>query len=123
MKLRHEHPAGELRFTGYASGEIRINDQIHQQPVILYGRTLVSGWTDNTIGTLDAADAETLSALPVSVLLLGTGSRHCFPPMAIAAACAKAGIGLEAMGTAAASRTYNILANEGRSVAAAVLLP
>ncbi len=41
----------------------------------------------------------------------------------VLAACLTRGIGLEAMTNAAAARTYNVLASEGRRVALAMVLP
>ena len=55
-------------------------------------------------------------------LLLGTGAIQIFPDPAIRAAFAAAGVGIEAMDTGAACRTYNILAAEGRHVVAALLV-
>jgi uncharacterized protein len=55
-------------------------------------------------------------------VLLGTGARLRFPPAALTAPLARAGIGLEVMDVQAACRTYNILAAEDRVVVAALLL-
>jgi uncharacterized protein len=56
------------------------------------------------------------------IVLLGTGPRLRFPSPAVYASLLKARIGVEVMDTAAACRTYNILAAEGRRVAAALML-
>ena len=56
------------------------------------------------------------------VVLLGTGARLRFPPAAVLAPLTRAGIGVEVMDTAAACRTYNILAGDGRRVVAALLM-
>jgi uncharacterized protein len=45
-----------------------------------------------------------------------------FPHPRLTRALTEAGIGLEVMDTPAACRTYNILAAEGRRVAAAILI-
>ena len=52
-------------------------------------------------------------------LLLGTGQLHIFPDGSLQEAFAAHNIGLEAMTTGAACRTYNVLLAEGRPVAAA----
>lgn len=57
------------------------------------------------------------------MILLGTGARQLFPKADVVAACLTRGIGLEAMTNAAAARTYNVLASEGRRVALAMVLP
>ena len=62
-----------------------------------------------------------LAALKPEVVLLGTGSRLRFPSPRLTAALARAGIGLEVMDVQAACRTFNILAEEERRVAAALV--
>jgi uncharacterized protein len=64
----------------------------------------------------------TLAQLQVEVVIFGSGSRIRFPKPAWLAPLAAARIGIETMDTAAACRTYNILAQEGRDVAVALLL-
>jgi uncharacterized protein len=54
-------------------------------------------------------------------LLLGTGAKQVFPTPDLRRAFAEAGVGLEAMNTGAACRTYNILLAEGRPVGAALI--
>ena len=55
------------------------------------------------------------------MLILGVGERLVHPPASIRQAFRDAGIGLEVMDTATACRTYNLLAGEGRNIAAALL--
>jgi uncharacterized protein len=64
----------------------------------------------------------TLAQLQVEVVIFGSGSRIRFPKPAWLAPLAAARIGIETMDTPAACRTYNILAQEGRDVAVALLL-
>ncbi|KJS77022.1 MAG: MTH938/NDUFAF3 family protein [Serpentinimonas sp.] len=56
------------------------------------------------------------------LLLLGSGLRLRFVAPALLRPLIEAGIGVETMDTLAAARTYNILAAEGRRVAAALLI-
>lgn len=63
-----------------------------------------------------------LAELRVEVVIFGSGERIRFPRPAWLAPLAAARIGIETMDTAAACRTYNILAQEGREVAVALLL-
>ena len=65
---------------------------------------------------------DTLARLGVEVVIFGSGARLRFPKPAWLASLARARIGIETMDTAAACRTYNILAQEGRNVAVALLL-
>ena len=54
--------------------------------------------------------------------MLGSGASQAFPPPEAMAACLARGIGLETMTNAAAARTYNVLAGEGRRVVAGFIL-
>jgi uncharacterized protein len=57
----------------------------------------------------------------VEFVLLGTGLVNALPPRTVRDALKAAGIGLEFMSTEAAARTYNVLASEGRRMAAALI--
>ena len=65
---------------------------------------------------------ERIAELKVEVVIFGSGPRIRFPKPAWLAALAARRIGIETMDTPAACRTYNILAQEGRQVAVALLL-
>jgi uncharacterized protein len=71
---------------------------------------------------LGPADFELLAGLRVEVVIFGSGERIRFPRPAWIAPLAARRIGVETMDTAAACRTYNILAQEGREVAVALIL-
>jgi uncharacterized protein len=57
----------------------------------------------------------------IELLLLGCGPRMALIPSTLRAALRAKGIVLEPMDTGAACRTYNVLAAEGRKVAAALI--
>jgi uncharacterized protein len=65
---------------------------------------------------------DVLLALEPALVLLGSGARQRFPAPAVLAACLTRGIGIEVMDNAAAARTFNLLAGEGRRVVAGFLL-
>lgn len=84
---------------------------------------MVENWTPRSIGEIDDAAVEQILALQPAVVLLGTGLVQRLPAPSLLARFLRRGIGLEAMDNAAAARTYNLLAAEGRRVVAAFLLP
>ncbi|NML15367.1 Mth938-like domain-containing protein [Azohydromonas caseinilytica] len=63
-----------------------------------------------------------LLQLRPELVIFGSGPRLRFVRPALLRPLIQAGIGVETMDTAAACRTYNVLASEGRIVAAALLL-
>lgn len=83
---------------------------------------IVESWNVSGVDKLTATDVEALIELKAELVLLGTGDSLRFPDMRLLATLAAAGIGLEVMDTKAACRTYNILSEEGRDVAAALII-
>ncbi len=100
---------------GYGPGFFRIGGQVIAGPVIVT-RTGAQSW-----GGLD--DPAPLLALAgeVDVLFLGMGAEIARPPAGLVAALEAAGLGVEAMASPPAARTYNVLLAEARRVAAALL--
>jgi uncharacterized protein len=80
-------------------------------------------WAASSLTTLTLDDfTEVLASRgAVEFVLLGTGLTQGLPPRALRDGLKAAGIGLEFMSTEAASRTYNVVASEGRRVAAALI--
>jgi uncharacterized protein len=121
MKLHLSNTAGLNMFTAYGEDYISVNHQKHEGNLIVLPAEIRSGWTAAKPDSLGEADMQQLLELGTEIVLLGTGSRLRFPPGALMRPFAAAGIGLEVMDLQAACRTYNILAAEGRKVAAALL--
>jgi uncharacterized protein len=105
---------------GYSDGEVRINELVQRAPCIVTAQQLVLDWQARTIGTLGLADLEPIFALQPDVVLFGTGPKQIFPERAIRQAFARRKVGLEVMDLGAACRTFNILVQEERRVAAAL---
>ena len=108
--------------TGYGPGWVGINTDRITGSVIVGSRGERIDWAAARFEDLDAAHFEQLAKLAPEVVIFGSGNRIRFPQPGWLRPLVAAGIGLETMDTAAACRTYNILAQEGRHVAAALLL-
>ncbi len=106
--------------SGYAPGEVRIGERVQRSPCIVTATQLLLDWQARDVATLAERDLEALFALQPDVVLLGTGARQIFPGSAIRQAFAARHVGLEVMNLGAACRTYNILVQEERRVAAAL---
>ena len=123
MQLSHERPDYAWVLRGADGRQARVNDRVLTRSFALAPDRLVEDWPAPAAATeLAAADLEPLLALDPELVVLGTGSRQAFPPAAVMAACLTRGIGIEVMDNAAAARTYNVLAGEGRRVVVALLL-
>jgi uncharacterized protein len=121
VKLHLSSTAGFNIFTAYGEGYVAVNHRKYEENLIVLPDSVTPDWSTATVATLAAADMDKLLALGAEIVLLGTGSRLRFPAGALVRPFAPAGIGLEVMDLQAACRTYNILAAEGRKVAAALL--
>ena len=98
---------------------MRIGGEVWREPVLL-SLEEVRAWPlqDDEPITLEHL-APLIEAQP-DVIILGTGETQRFPDHSISHSLLNQGIGLEVMDTGAACRTYNVLASEGRAVAAAL---
>ncbi len=122
MKL-HQDAAGALNtVTAYGPGWVEVNRQRHETAILLAPEGPVRAWKVDSFEALTAADFERLLPERPEIVLLGTGSTQRFPQPRLVAPLSAARIGVDAMTTAAACRTYNILLGEGRRVVAALLL-
>jgi uncharacterized protein len=111
---------GRAPIDAYGNGGFRFADMSHRGAILCLPSG-VYAWEPST--PLNAASFAPAFAEKddLNILLLGTGATQVFPARDLRRAFADAGIGLEAMNTGAACRTYNILLAEGRSVGAALL--
>ncbi|MDP2828377.1 MAG: Mth938-like domain-containing protein [Sulfuricellaceae bacterium] len=122
MKLHLQTPDGILLINGYESGSISVNGKRHEQSLIILPQRIIENWSHGEPSELCAEHFSNLREAGLEILLLGTGVKHRFPSPRLMVYLAGMGIGLESMDTLAACRTYNILAGEGRKVAAALML-
>ena len=113
--VRQGGPAGVPVIQGYAPGGWRVSGQLWP------GAVLVMPDGVRTIAGVGEVDLAAVTSDMVEVLLVGTGSLMSRPDISLLAALRARGIAAEYMDSKAAARTYNVLANEGRRVAAALL--
>ncbi|KAF1045829.1 Mth938-like domain-containing protein [Xylophilus sp.] len=121
MKLQPDRSDVQT-ITGYGPGWVGVDKDRVDGSVIVGARGVREPWYCGRFEDLTAAHFERLAGLEAEVMIFGSGQRNRFPQPAWLRPLVARGIGLETMDTAAACRTYNILAAEGRNVVAALLL-
>ncbi|MEJ2275217.1 MAG: Mth938-like domain-containing protein [Woeseiaceae bacterium] len=121
MKFTRESSAN-LVIRSVSGDAIRINEQNYSETVVLTAENLLGTWPSTPVADLSPADFDIVFEARPEVVLLGTGPTNVFPPRELTFAFARQGVGLEVMNTPAAARTFNVLANEGRRVAAVLYL-
>ena len=121
LKFTRELSA-QLVIRSVSEASIRVNDSAYSESIVLTPDDELTMWSDKPIDDLTEADFDSVVGTKPEIVLLGTGVSNVFPPRQLTFAFARKGIGLEVMDTAAAARTFNVLANEGRRVAAVLYL-
>ncbi len=106
---------------GLSEGRFTVDGERHRALLLTPERA--SGWDAPALAALDPADVEALLALEPApeFLILGTGPAMAFPPRAFVQALEQRGIGVEAMDSRAAARTWGILRAEERWIVAAIM--
>ena len=89
---------------------------------IITPECVLADWPPRQICELQTSDMEILLENNAEVYLVGTGLNQHFPSPALSRCFADAGKAVDFMTSRAACHTYNLLASEGRKVAAAVII-
>jgi len=108
--------------TAHGPGWVGVNGEKITGSVIIGSRGERIDWPCKRFEDLGGDHFGQLDSLGAELVIFGSGSRIRFPKAEWLQALIAKRIGLETMDTAAACRTYNILAGEGRHVLAALLL-
>lgn len=122
MQLTHDRAEGYFFIRACRIDAITVVDrELHASFVVAPDR-VIEDWPVVAPDRIEATDLDAVLALDPELVLIGTGQRQVFPPPKALLPLLRRGIGVEVMDNAAASRTYNLLAAEGRRVVAAFML-
>ena len=99
-----------------------VNAQAHTRSVLVPWQGAAETWPVDAIEQLAVQHFELVLALKPELVIFGSGTRLQFIKPALYLPLIERRIGFETMDTAAACRTYNVLASEGRAVVAALLV-
>lgn len=144
MQLQAESNPALNTITAYGDDYIEINAVTYNHAVFFWPEGEVKRWDAHGVKDITGAQLMAIAGLTPAatnpldfldepedrqrrpdnapeVLLVGTGQHQHFLPVAVTRTLLELGIGVEAMSTQAAARTYNILMAEGRRVVAALL--
>ncbi|MFK7860149.1 MAG: Mth938-like domain-containing protein [Granulosicoccus sp.] len=124
MKM-HLETSDQNLISNYGTGVLSINSKDYRSNILITRTRVVEDWFSGSLDELTLEHFDPLfdgveSEIP-EILLLGSGSTHVFPDFSLMAALKQKGIAMEVMNTRAACRTYSVLVNEYRPVAAALL--
>lgn len=124
MKFHADKP-DSLSITAIGEGWVAVNGERHHSSRVLTSAGQIQAWACERFEHLTAAHFETLLNVmpePPELVIFGSGQRLRFAPPVLMRTLIERRIGVETMDTAAACRTFNILATEGRRVVAALII-
>jgi len=106
---------------GFTARGFAVDGRVHEGVLLTPERA--EDWTPPPLAELGIGHLEPIipPERPPEFLILGTGPVMAFPPRALIRALDERGIGLEAMDSRAAARTWGMLRGEGRWIAAALM--
>ena len=121
MKLQAERTEGSNAIARHSMEGVVIDGHSYTCNVIVPWQGTVIHWSAKGFEALAENDFGQLLGLKPELVIFGSGKHIRFPPPGVLRPLLNARIGIEAMDTAAACRTYNVLLAEGRCVVAALL--
>ena len=107
----------------FGPGGFRVSGTWRAGSLLLLDDTAMN-WRPTALADITPADFAAVFAAGPAVsefILLGTGADQALPPKSVRDAARAAGLGFEFMATAAAARTYGVLASQGRRFAVALI--
>jgi uncharacterized protein len=121
MKFQPDHAEGVNLIARHEPGRVWVAGRMHDGGVVVPWQGPVLPWPLQDIDALEREHLDALLALKPELVILGSGPKLRFAAPRVLAGLMSARVGVETMGTAAACRTYNVLASERRKVVAALI--
>jgi uncharacterized protein len=121
VKLQPDFLDGVNTIARHDDSRVWVGSQAYQGSVVVPWSGAVRSWPPGRFEQLTQADFDGLLEHSPEIVIFGSGSRLRFPQPALLRTLIDRRVGFESMDTAAACRTYNVLASEGRNVVAALL--
>ena len=122
MKIQLDSDSANYSISSYRHGQIIVNRQVLTRSFIITPDELIEDWPPQHFDALEPEHFASVASLKPEIVIFGSGACMRFPSLVLSRPFVESGIGLEVMDTGAACRTFNVLASEGRKVAAALMM-
>ena len=128
MKFAEDMADQRFAIRAYDNGEVTVSgpegagQRVLTESFVISREVLLPEWGPREVAEVTPGHLEPVLEQGPEVVLLGSGNRLRFPEPAVQRLLIEHQVGLETMDTAAACRTFNLLAGEGRLVVAALIL-
>jgi len=121
MQITQDTDDSFYKIKCYEKSHIQINEINYDTSLILSPEKLITPW-EVDLKKFSVKNFELIQTLNPNIFLFGTGEKALLPPADIINFFLKLKIGIEFMTTAAACRTFNVLACERRKVVAGLII-
>jgi uncharacterized protein len=122
VKLHADVAPQSNTFNAYGDGWVEVNAVRHDASIVVAPDRPVITWPVASLAALTPEHFAQIVDLDPELVIFGSGATLRFVHPRLLRPLIDRGIGVETMDVQAACRTYNILMQEGRRVAAALLL-
>ncbi len=122
MKFEPDTPVNVNVIVRHEPGRIWVAGRIVEHSMLVPWRGVPQDWPVSRFEDLGVSHFESIAALQPEVVVFGSGTRLRFPHPSLLHSLMAQRIGVETMDLAAACRTYNVLAGEGRKALLAALI-
>ncbi|MCG3188305.1 MAG: hypothetical protein LKCHEGNO_00282 [Burkholderiaceae bacterium] len=122
MKFQPDFLPGVNTIARHDGRCVWVGAQVYEGSVVVPWSGGVRPWAPAGFDELQQAHFDELLLHGTELVIFGSGERLRFPRPALLRMLIERRVGVETMDTAAACRTFNVLATEGRNVVAALLL-
>lgn len=121
----HLETSDQNLISNYGKGVLSVNGQDYRRNILITQTRVVEDWFSGELSELTLEHFNPLfdgvEKEQPEIVVLGSGHLHQFPDFSLIAELKQRGVALEVMNTRAACRTYSVLVNEYRPVAAALI--
>lgn len=121
VKIQPDRFDGVNHITRIDASAIWVGQTAFAHSLLVPWQGEVQRWEPARIEQLQSEHFEQALTLQPELVVFGSGARHRFVAASLLRCLIERGIGVETMDTAAACRTFDVLAGEGRAVLAALL--
>lgn len=121
MKFQPDRAEGVNVITRHEPGKVWVGSVCFEGSVVVPWAGTPQPWPAGSHEELSEAQFSALLQWKPELVIFGSGARIRFPQPGWLRGLIQARVGIETMDTAAACRTYNVLASERRSVVAALM--
>jgi uncharacterized protein len=122
VKFQPDHLDGVNTIARHDRASVWVASRQHTGSVLVPWIGEVRTWAPRAFDELTPAHFDRILELQPELVIFGSGERIRFVAAPMIRGLIERRIGFEAMDTAAACRTFNVLVSEGRSVVAALLI-